>query len=240
MSPEKVSVVIPAYNEKGNIVPLVQEIKAALAEYRKEIVVVDDNSPDGTAQAARDAFPSDEEVVIIVRTKDKGFANSIREGLERATGSILVIMDSDFNHQPKYLPFMVQATSTYDCITGSRFLYGGLMLPRSRHLLSWIFNIFVRFATGGLVTDNLYGYLCLKRSALELCDLDAIFWGYGDYCIRLLYELQRQEIPILQIPMVNGNRRAGSGSQAFMKTFFQYTRATLQLSARGRINGQRA
>lgn len=240
MNQGTVSVVLPAYNEKDNLIPLIREIKAALSGHQKEILVVDDNSPDGTADAVRQAYPGDKEVVVIVRTKNKGFANSIREGLERATGSILVVMDSDFNHQPKYLPFMVDALSSYDCVSGSRFLYGGRMDPRSRHLLSWIFNIFVRFSTGGRVTDNLYGFVCVKRAVMEQCRYDDIFWGYGDYCIRLLYELQLRNIDILQIPMVNGTRRAGAGSSAFLKTLLQYTEATLQLAVRGRIKGQPA
>lgn len=240
MNQRTVSVVLPAYNEKDNIIPLVREIKAALSGYAKEILVVDDNSPDGTAQAVRREFAGDGEVVVIVRTKDKGFANSIREGLETATGAILVVMDSDFNHQPKYLPFMVSALSTYDCVSGSRFLYGGRMDPRSRHLLSWVFNIFVRFSTGGRITDNLYGYLCIRRDALERCGYDDIFWGYGDYFIRLLYELQLRNAEILQIPMVNGTRRAGVGSRAFLKTFLQYTEATLRLALKSRIQKQPA
>ena len=230
---KKVSVVLPAYNERENIVPLVREIKAALGPRAKEILIVDDDSPDGTAQAASEAFAGDPEVRVIVRRADRGFANSIRDGLLKATGEVLVVMDSDFNHQPRYLPFMVQALSDYDCVSASRFLYGGLMLSRARHLLSWVFNVFVRFATGGKITDNLYGYFAIKRPILERCAFDQIFWGYGDYYIRLLYQLQRERVSILQFPAVNGERRHGTANSAFVKTFIRYTIATLGLAFRG-------
>ena len=233
------SIILPAYNEKDNVVPLVREIKAALQGRAKEILIVDDNSPDGTADAVREAFAGDPEVKVFVRMRDRGFAKSIREGLDKASGDILLVMDSDFNHQPKYLPIMADAIRDYDCVFGSRFLYGGRMAPRSRHLLSWLFNVFVRVATAGKITDNLYGFCALKRSALVDLDMDDIFRGYGDYCIRLLHSLQVNQASILQIPMVNGERRKGVGNNAFLKVFSQYTAATLQLAVRGRIKHAR-
>lgn len=238
MTPPKVSIVVPTYNERENIVPLVREIKESLAGCPKEILVVDDDSPDGTAQAVRDAFPGDAEVRLVVRKERRGFAFSIREGIERSGGEAVIVMDSDFNHQPKYLPFMLQSLSHYDAVFGSRFLYGGKMLPPTRHFLSWVFNVFVRFSTGGDITDNLYGFFCIKRPVLERCDFDRIFWGYGDYCIRLLYFLQRDRAEILQVPIVNGERRGGVGNSAFVKVWAEYTAATCRLAFSGRIESK--
>lgn len=231
----KTSVILPAYNESANIVPLVSEIKRALAGRPKEILVVDDNSPDGTAELVRARFADDPEVRVIVRLRDRGFANSIREGLEQATGEHLVVMDSDFNHPPDSLPFMLESLAYYDAVFASRFLYGGLMVPRSRHLCSWLFNLFVRFATGGDITDNLYGYFAIRRAALERCDFDAVFYGYGEYCIRLLYALQHDRASILQFPSVIGRRRGGTGNSAFVKTLRLYTMTTVKLAWQGRL-----
>lgn len=235
MKPRKLSVVIPAYNERENIIPLVAEIRQALEGWEKEIVVADDNSPDGTAELIRSHYGQDPQVRLIVRMKDRGFAKSIREGIEKSTGDVVIIMDSDFNHQPKYLPFMAAATEHYEAVVGSRFLYGGLMFPAARHLLSWAFNVFVRLATGGKITDNLYGLLAIRREVLERCDFDSVFYGYGDYCIRLLYFLQHQGVEILQFPAVNGKRRGGVGNSAFFGTLCQYTGATLRLALAGRV-----
>lgn len=223
----KISVILPTYNEKANILPLVEAIHNELFDYDHEVLVIDDNSPDGTFQTLKNAaLPY---VRPILRTENRGFANSIRCGLENASGDIMIVMDSDFNHQPRYLPFMVKAIFYYDCVTASRFLYGGLMKPRSRHLLSWVFNVFVRIVTRGLITDNLYGYFAIKKACLEKLNFDDIFWGYGDYCIRLMYYLEKSKAEILQFPAVNGERRGGKGNSAFLKVFLQYTKETLKL-----------
>ena len=197
---------------------------------------MDDNSPDGTFKAVVDRTYS--YVRAILRTENRGLANSIRHGLENAKGTVFIIMDSDFNHQPKYLPFMIQCISYYDCVSASRFLYGGKMDSRFRHILSWIFNIFVRLMTGGQITDSLYGFLAIKQSVIEECNYDDIFWGYGDYCIRLLYYLQKKEVNILQIPAVNGKRKEGQGNSRFFQVFFRYFKEVVKLSYKLRIKGR--
>jgi dolichol-phosphate mannosyltransferase len=152
--------------------------------------------------------------------------------LENASGNILVVMDSDFNHRPSYLPFMIQSLSHYDCVSASRFIYGGAMFPRSRHFLSWIFNIFVRILTKGQITDNLYGFFVIKKDSLIKLNFDDIFWGYGDYYIRLLYFLQKNKAEILQVPAQNGRRLSGQANTAFLRVFFQYSIETIKLAWR--------
>lgn len=228
-----ISIVLPCYNELGNVSKLIVAINDELKGYNHEIIVVDDNSPDGTYQSLiAESFPC---VVPVLRMKDKGFANSIRYGIEIAKGNIIVVMDSDFNHQPKYLKFMVDSISYYDCVSASRFQYGGTMDSKSRHYLSWLFNIFTRVMTGGMVTDSLYGFFAIKREILCSLDFDKIFWGYGDYCIRFYYYLQKQNTPILQFPAVNGKRLAGEGNSNFLKVFWQYFVAVLKLTLRERF-----
>jgi dolichol-phosphate mannosyltransferase len=189
---------------------------------------VDDNSPDGTYKMLQELNHQD--VRPILRTSDKGFANSIRCGIENANGDIIIIMDSDFNHQPKYLPFMIESLKFFDCIVASRFVYGGDMGNRSRHMMSWIFNIFIRIMTGGKVTDSLYGFIAIKRGLLKEISYDNVFWGYGDYCIRLVYYLQKNGVSILQYPAINGKRVAGEGNTRFLKVFKQYFLAVIELA----------
>jgi dolichol-phosphate mannosyltransferase len=99
---DMVSVILPAYNEKDNLVPLIADIHKYLTAYHHEIIVVDDNSPDGTYGAVRDLnLPF---VKPILRVDNRGLANSIRYGIENAKGDAIVVMDSDFNHKPEYLP----------------------------------------------------------------------------------------------------------------------------------------
>ena len=228
-----VSVVLPTYNEKGNVIPLIKEIHKNLEGYQHEIIVADDNSPDGTYEAVKSL--NYDFVKPILRTENKGFANSIRCGIEHASGNVITVMDSDFNHQPEYLPFMIDNIQYYDCVTASRFLYGGAMDSRLRHYLSWIFNIFTRILTGGRITDSLYGYFAIKRDTLNTLDFDKVFWGYGDYCIRLFYFLQVNRKNVLQFPAINGKRIDGEGNSRFLNVLFQYTKAVLKLTLKERL-----
>lgn len=227
MNDNLVSVIVPCYNEKGNIVPLIDAIHHELKFTPHQIVVVDDNSPDGTYEAVRNLHYNF--VKPILRIENRGFANSIRCGLENADGNIFIVMDSDFNHQPKYLQFMVKSIEFYECVSASRFMYGGEMDTRFRHYSSWIFNIFVRIMTRKYITDSLYGYFAIKKEVIEHIDYDKVFWGYGDYCIRLMYYLQENKTNVLQFPAVNGIRLHGEGNSQFLKVLWQYTTETMKL-----------
>jgi len=101
-----VSVILPCYNEKGNIIPLIEEIHKELHFCKHQIIVVDDNSPDGTYELVKSK--QYQYVKTCLRTSDPSLAKSIRKGLEEANGNILLVMDSDFNHQPKYISQMVK------------------------------------------------------------------------------------------------------------------------------------
>jgi dolichol-phosphate mannosyltransferase len=222
-----VSVVLPCFNEREGITILIEAIHNELYFIPHEIIVVDDNSPDGTYKFVQGKnYPY---VRSFLRTSDYGLAKSIRKGLEEAQGNILVVMDSDFNHQPRYLPFMIRNLEFFDCVSASRFLYGGKMFPRWRHLSSWIFNVWVRILTQKFITDSLYGYFAIKREILKKLDFDKIFWGYGDYCIRLMYYLQSIGVSILQFPAENGERLTGTGKSRFVRVLLQYIKTTLQL-----------
>jgi dolichol-phosphate mannosyltransferase len=230
---KKISVILPTYNEKENVLSLIPLIDNELGEYNHEIIVVDDNSPDGTFGSVLDkSFPY---AKVICRKENKGLAHSIRCGLENASGDIFIVMDSDFNHPPEYLSFLIQSLSFCDCVSASRFMRKpqGASL---RHRLSSLFNIFVRFMTGSRVRDHLYGFFAVKKEALEKCPYDDIFWGFGDYYIRLLYYLQKNKVSILEIPAVSGERKNGRGNRSFLKVFLQYTKETLYLSRKGRID----
>jgi len=228
-----ISVILPTFNERENIVSLIPAIHNELRDFPHEILVVDDQSPDGTAQAIMDM--RDPAVRVIIRTEERGYAESIRCGIEQATGDILVIMDSDFNHNPRHIPYIVQMLSDYDCVSASRFLNGGQMVPAWRGIASGIFNIFVRQMTGGRMTDNLYGFFGLKREVLRRCSYDDIFFGFGDYGMRLLFYLQQNKAKIFEFPAVCGRRSAGRGNRRYVRMLYRYIKETLALTGKGRI-----
>lgn len=228
-----VSVILPTFNEKDNILILIDRIHEELSGMHHQIIVVDDNSPDGTYRVVKGKNYGF--VKTILRTSDPSLARSIRVGLQEADGNIFVVMDSDFNHQPHYIPRMVKNLEFYDCVAASRFVYGGSMDSRWRHILSWVFNIFVRSVTGKFITDSLYGFFAVHRSVMEKLDYDKIFWGYGDYCIRFMYYLQGTGAEILQVPVINGRRLKGLGNSRFLKVFLQYAMETIRLVLRERL-----
>jgi len=224
---EKISVIVPTLNESGNIVALVKEIHSQLSDYPHEIIVVDDNSPDGTYKIVHNLDYA--YVHAVMRTSNPGLAYSIRQGIEQATGDVIVVMDSDFNHQPMYLPMMIEKLTDEACVSASRYLPGGGMHPPIRHLLSLWFNIFIRVTTGIKNTDSLYGYFIVRKSVLYKCDSGSIFWGYGDYVMRLLYALQKEGIQAYEFPAINGERPQGADNRRFIKIFIQYVYAVFRL-----------
>lgn len=234
-----ISVILPAYNERENLPKLIAEIETALGDQPHEVLVVDDNSPDGTKDLIQSlALPSTR---IVPRSGPRGLAASIWDGIQASQGKIVVIMDSDFNHSPKYIPFMVANLAFYDCVSGSRFLYGGSMDSQIRYISSWVFNIFTRVATRGAITDSLYGFLAIHRSVLDQCPPEKIFWGYGDYCIRLMFYLQKMNRSVLQFPVINGRRLHGQANSRLFKVLAQYTTEVFRLVLAERIflNGSR-
>jgi len=230
---KNISVILPTFNERENIVSLIPAIHNELRDFPHEILVVDDQSPDGTAQAIMDM--RDPAVHVIIRTEERDYAKSIRCGIEQATGDILVIMDSDFNHNPRYIPYIVQMLSGYDCVSASRFINGGRMVPAWRGIASRIFNIFVRQMTGSSMTDNLYGFFGLKREVLMRCSYGDIFFGFGDYGIRLLFYLQQNKAKIFEFPAVCGQGLPGRGNRRYVRMLYRYIKETLALTGKGRI-----
>jgi len=247
-----VSVVLPTYNERDNICDLVDAICAVLAPagYRFEILVVDDNSPDGTAEVLRRRYRLQGDgssqsgllpkgaggsLRLFVRTQDKGLAPSIRDGLILAQGQTLVVMDTDFNHDPAMIPQMVDLLRHYDLVIGSRFVMRGGMEDRLRYRFSQWYNIFIRALFHTQIQDNLSGFFAVRRERLfALAPLfPNIFYGYGDYFIRLLLVAWRSDWRILEVPVFYILRRHGASKTGFWSVFKQYTAAVLRLRVWG-------
>ena len=227
MTPQ-ISIILPTFNERENILPLISAIEEALGNYTYEILVVDDQSPDGTAEVVEAIKNS--RVRVIVRSQDKGYAKSILCGIENSKAQTIIMMDSDFNHSPSDLPRMLELLVDNDLVSASRFLKGGAMSPPWRAFASWMFNVFIRRITGSQLTDHLFGFFVIKRAVLSNIPTGDIFYGFGDYGIRLLYYLNKAHAKILEVPSVCGRRRTGTGNRQLFRTFVQYTKETLSLA----------
>ena len=231
----KATVIVPTYDEAGNIVGLVEEILRCFpADVSPEVLVVDDDSPDRTWEVAQNAFAGNPRVRVIRRTTDRGFAKSIRTGIEHATGDVVIVMDADFTHDPAEIPRMLHILRHYDIVSGSRFCAGGNMQDRRHYLTSLAYNWVLRVLLRTQVQDNLGGYFAIKRATLLTLPLDEIFYGYGEYFFRLLYFAQRSGLTVVEIPAQYRVRSHGASKSSFLGMLFSYSRAALSLRARRR------
>ena len=219
----RISIILPTYNEKGNIVKLIKEIKRNLINYKKEILVVDDNSPDRTAGEVAKHFRHDHEIRIIIRKKNRGLANSILDGIKHSRYNIIAVMDTDFNHDPKTLNLMVKLIEYTDMVIGSRFIYGGGMDNLLRYYLSFLYNIVMRIILGTQLNDNLSGFFVMKKSKLKNLNLNEIFYGYGDYFFRLLFFAQLINLKIIEVPAYYKKREHGESKTNSIRIFYSYT-----------------
>lgn len=225
-----VSVILPSYNEARNIVALVKSVAASIPKnYDYEIIVVDDDSPDGTYKSVRQAFRDNPRMIALLRTQDRGLAVSIRTGIETARGDYIVVMDTDFTHNPEEIPRLLHVAELYDIVSGSRFCPGGLMQSTSHYLCSLTFNWLVRIILRTQIQDNTGGYFAMRRTKLLALPLDRIFFGYGDYYFRLLHYAQRHGYSIVEIPAQYISRTKGQSKSNFIRMLFKYTTAMLRM-----------
>jgi dolichol-phosphate mannosyltransferase len=227
-----VSVILPTYNEKGNIGELIRAVEGCILSMGDagEIIVVDDNSPDGTAAVVQSMQTQPGvSLTCYIRAKERGLATAIRFGIERATGDCLVVMDTDFNHDPCLIPQMVRELEHYDVIIGSRYVKNGGMEDRVRNFFSGAYNIFLRLFLGMPTNDNLSGFFAIRKECLQPMNKDVIFTGYGEYFMRLLYAARRNGNRLHEIPVFYKLRRHGSSKSQFGHMLQDYTRCALEL-----------
>lgn len=228
-----ISVILPTYNEKGHIVKLIHALHTVSKKIHKafEIIVVDDNSPDKTAEIVQKTFIRNKQIKVFVRTRDRGLAASILFGLQKAKGTYCIVMDTDFSHNPSVIPFMLQKISQADMIIGSRYVTGGGMVNRRRYYLSKLFNMFLKILLGIHVSDFLSGYFCVRREFLVKNKLlqKRIFSGYGDYFIDLIAQVKRAKGTFLEVPSFYIDRSYGESKSNLPKLLVTYSQRSFKL-----------
>lgn len=228
----KVSIILPTYNEVENIGELINALQGCVDGLgcEAEIIVVDDNSPDGTAQIVQAIPPvPGMQVICYVRTNERGLASAIHYGIERATGEFLVVMDTDFNHDPCVIPRMIEALDEHDLIVGSRYVKNGGMEDRVRNVLSGAYNLFLRFFLGMPTSDNLSGFFAIRKECLQPMNKAVVFTGYGEYFMRLLYAARRKGYRLYEVPVFYKLRQHGSSKSQFAHMLHDYTLCALEL-----------
>lgn len=213
----KALVVIPTYNEAENIPRLIPAVLNQSPDI--EVLVVDDNSPDGTAGLVRAMMNGEARVHLLERPGKMGLGTAYVKGFKFAIEhgyDFVFEMDADFSHSPKELPHFLKKMADYDLVIGSRYINGIRVLnwPMQRLMLSYFANIYTRFITGLPVHDATGGFKCYRRIALESIDLDKIKSNGYAFQIEISYKVWKKKFRLLEIPIVFLDRRAGTSKMS--------------------------
>ena len=209
------AVIVPTYNEKDNLEPLVTQLLSLPLDI--QVIVVDDNSPDGTGDLAdRLAEQYAGRVQVIHRAGKLGLGTAYLAGFRRALDAgadLICTTDADFSHNPRYVPSLVnRIRQGYDLVIGSRYVPGGgtIGCTLTRKLLSWGANAFARAMLGLRAHDTTAGFRCYRREVLARMDLDTIKASGYSFLIEMLYRVQRQGWRVGEVPIIFENRRRGT------------------------------
>jgi len=214
---EKVLIVLPTYNEKENI----EEITSAILNQIStlNILIVDDNSPDGTGAIADNLSEKDSRIHVLHRHKKEGlgraYLSGFKWGLEKGY-DLLFEMDADFSHDPKYLPKMIEASKEADLVIGSRYVQGVNVVnwPMSRLLLSWCGNLYVKWIIGLPISDATAGFKCFRRTTLEKLDFSKIGSSGYSFQIEVNFHCWKKGLRIREIPIVFTDREKGTSKMS--------------------------
>jgi dolichol-phosphate mannosyltransferase len=229
----KTLIIIPTYNEYDNLRPLLEQISTYAPA--SDILIVDDNSPDGTGQLADEIAAQNPGVHVMHRAGKLGLGTAYIAGFKYAVEhqfDAAFEMDADFSHDPCYLPDFLRAIKSADLVIGSRYVAGGGTPNWSllRRFISGGGNIFARFMLGIPVHDCTAGFRCYRRQVLESIDLDSIeSQGYA-FQVELAYRVYRRGFKIVETPIIFRDRRVGKSKMSraiFLEGFAWVVRARL-------------
>jgi dolichol-phosphate mannosyltransferase len=218
-----VVVTLPTYNEAGNILPLARELLALGPGF--EVVVIDDDSPDGTWKLVADAAATEPRLHLIHRTQDRGRGRSGRDGFVRALAMgarVVIEMDADFSHQPRYVPALIRALQSatdergepVGLVLGSRAVSGGRDADRGwiRRTITLLANAYIRMLLGVKVRDCNSGFRAWKRSTLEAIRVEETYSPGPAIVQELLFKTARAKIGIVEVPIEFANRLHGEST----------------------------
>lgn len=211
-------VVLPTYNERENISRLIPEILRQ--DPRLRVLVVDDRSPDQTSELVRELEKKHPGRVALLVRDERGRGTAVLRGFQEAIddGATCVFeMDADFSHNPADLPRFLRAIDTHEVVIGSRFIPGGRIENRGwfRNFLSWAINWLIRLILGLKVRDASGGYRCYRTEALRKINLNHILSHGYSMGAEILFHLKKRSVPILELPIVFVNRKAGKSKANF-------------------------
>ena len=214
---DKTVIIVPTYNERENLPPLVERLMKLPVEV--DLLVVDDNSPDGTGKIADEIAAKNSRVNVLHRQVKNGLGRAYIEGfkwaLERSYEFIFE-MDGDFSHNPDDIPEFLKAAQNADLVLGTRYRNGIRVInwPLKRLLLSMTAGKYVRFITGMPISDPTGGYKCFRRKTLQTLDLDAVHSNGYSFQIEITHKVWRQGLRVAEVPIIFLDRFQGSSKMS--------------------------
>lgn len=223
MNRDRTLIVVPTYNERENVPRLVREILDAAPD--ADVTLLDDNSPDKTADCAEELFGSDPRFSVLRRKGPRGYGRSLVDGYRKALEgdyARLVQLDADFSHDPKTIPALIEASRLADVVLGSRYCEGGGIAnwPLRRRFLSRFANGYVAAITGLRVGDTTTGFRCYTQRALRhLLEGRVVAEGYA-FLVEAVYRAHKGGLEITEVPIIFTDRREGQ-SKISRKVIFE-------------------
>ena len=214
---KKAIIIIPTYNEISNIQKLIPVLRGSYPEV--DILVVDDNSPDGTGDYVDKLKLEDSKVQLIKRSGKLGLGTAYVEGFKHMLKNdyqLAVQMDADFSHDPKEIKNFLALMDDYDLVIGSRYKKGVNVInwPMSRLLLSYFANIYTKVITGMPICDATGGYKCFTRKTLQSINLDTIHSNGYSFQIEMNFKTWKKGFKIKEIPIVFNDRTEGNSKMS--------------------------
>lgn len=215
--PQRALIIFPTYNEKDNIEKIVHAVLPLDA--RIHVLIVDDNSPDGTGKIADRLVQQEEKVHVLHRQVKEGLGRAYIAGFKWAIAEeydFIFEMDADFSHGPEYIKTFLREIQNYDLVIGSRYISGVNVInwPMSRLLLSYFANMYSRIITGMPIRDATGGYKCFRREVLEAINLDNVHSSGYSFQIEMNMRTWKKGFRIKEIPIVFIDRVAGSSKMS--------------------------
>lgn len=210
-------VCLPTYDEKDNVVPMTAAILAATPDV--DVLIIDDNSPDGTGQLADGIAAREPRVKVLHRAGKEGLGKAYLAGFDWALGhgyELILEMDADFSHDPKYLPGMLEAARGADLVLGSRNIPGGgtVNWGVGRKIISRGGSLYARTILGIPVRDLTGGFKCFHRKVLESIDLATVECSGYAFQIELTFRALRRGFRVVEFPIVFVDRRVGQSKMS--------------------------
>ena len=242
----KVSIILPTYNERENIIELINRISAVINN--KEIIVIDDNSPDGTAYIVKETYKDNPDVRLIIRTHERGLASAVKRGIDESRGQILVWMDCDLSMAPEKIPDLIDKIKkeNFDVAVGSRYVRGGADVRMDSGKLILYFHTLLSLIITRVTSLMLYksfldwtsGFIAIKACVAKHFPIRG---DYGEYFIEFIYSILKSGLSVVEVPYHLTHREKGESKTAtnvigFIKRGSKYIANILRLRFTKRIS----